>query len=62
MQVEPAFHQLSGIALEVAPVVVIDETRGADPGPGGQPAQLPAVRLLQGPVDGLKLVVLIDAQ
>ena len=62
MQVEPALHQLSGVALEIAPVIVIGETCGGDPRPRRQASQGRPVRLAERPVDGLEFVILVLAQ
>ena len=61
MQVEPALHELAGVAPEVAIVVVVGEARRGHPRPRRQCLQLRSVRLAERPVDGLKFVVLILA-
>jgi hypothetical protein len=56
-----ALHQPAGIAAEVAPVVLVRETRGGDPGPGGQLADLGLLGVIQRAPDGQELVVLVFA-
>ena len=56
-----ALHQTPGIALEVPPVVMVDETGGGDAGAGRQGAQLRLLGRVERPIDSLELVVLVFA-
>ena len=61
MGVVIALHHLARIAAEVAPVVLVGEAGGGDPGPGGQRADLGLLPFVQRTVDGQELVVLVFA-
>jgi len=59
--VEEGRHPALGAALEVAVVVLVDEAGRRDAGAGRIPAKLLRLLTRQGPVQGLKLEVLIRA-
>ena len=61
MGVVVALHHLAWVAAEVAPVVLVGEGGGGDPGPGGQRADLGLLPFIQRVVDGQELVVLVFA-
>jgi hypothetical protein len=56
-----ALHHLARIAAEVAPVILVGEAGGGDPGTGRQRADLGLLPFVQRAVDGQELVVLVLA-
>lgn len=62
MKVEPAFHEISGGALQVAPFVGIGEARGGYPSPCRYCPERLAIRFLERAIDRLEFIILIFAQ
>ncbi|AWW41705.1 hypothetical protein DN051_37875 [Streptomyces cadmiisoli] len=61
MGVVELLDEFGAVASEVAPVVLVDEARGGDAGPGGQRPDLLQLFGVEGAVDGQELVVLVLA-
>ncbi|MGF6735970.1 hypothetical protein OKW50_008143 [Paraburkholderia youngii] len=61
MGIEILLYPLERVALEVSPVIFVDEARGGDRGPCGETAQLCLLGRRKQLVDGCKLVVLVFA-
>ena len=62
MQVEPARHQFHGVALEVAPVIMVGKARRGNARPGGQRPQCRYVLFAERLINCQELVVLVFAQ